>query len=332
MYFGLPIFFNRDQEEGFWNKILKKIWSFIAMHSSRTLSVLCRAILLNSIILSRIWHPSWVVKYPLDFLQVKATVSNFVYSFESRTSGEVITTPRDKGDLGVIDPVTRCQSFQLKQIRNILATNISWGKDIILNIIQLITKTSHRLALLLTPLNGQYRSQLAVFSGVQRLATVTSSFPSFKAQALAASLPDSATLGSSPIEWWCETTDTTIKALRLRVEDLFQFSADDNRFLQLARQPHLTLKSCLAQAKLRLQAYKDRQMMHHSLQKALSTPPKITQGGKLAQPILSPAPIPHYSNPITLESATTKQLRAFLRQDSLQDFNSTAQTEARSSK
>ncbi|OAQ36348.1 hypothetical protein K457DRAFT_12844 [Linnemannia elongata AG-77] len=206
-----------------------------------------------------------VVKYPLDFLQVKATLSNF-------------------------------------QIRNILATNISWGKDIILNIIQWITKTSHRIALLLTPLNGQCRSQLAGFSGVQRFAT------------------------------WCETTDTTIKALRLRVEDLFQFSADDNRFLQLARQPHLTLKSCLAQAKLRLQAYKDRHMMHHSLQKALSTPPKITQGGKLAQPILSPASIPTYSNPITLESATTKQLRAFLRQDSLQDINSTAQTEAQSSK
>lgn len=212
MYFGLPIFFNRDQEEGFWNKILKKIWLAIVRHSSRTLSVLCRAILLNSIILSRIWHPSWVVKYPLDFLQVKTTASNFVWSFESRTSGGVITTPRDKGDLGVIDPGTRCQSFQLKQIRNILATNISWGKDIILNIILWITKTSHRLALLLTPLNRQCRSQLAGFSAVQRLATLTSSIPSFKELALADSLPDSATLGSSPIEWWCETTDTTTKS------------------------------------------------------------------------------------------------------------------------
>ncbi|KAH7051427.1 hypothetical protein BKA57DRAFT_288676 [Linnemannia elongata] len=58
----------------------------------------------------------------------------------------------------------------------------------------------------------QCRSQLAGFSGVQRLATLTSSFPSFKELALADSLPDSATLGSSPIEWWCETTDTTIKS------------------------------------------------------------------------------------------------------------------------
>ena len=148
----------------------------------------------------------------------------------------MITTPRDKGGLGVIHPAIQGQVFQLKHIRNALATNISWGKDIILDIIRWKTKTSHRLAFLLAPVEGQYRSLLAEFPSLQRLVTVASSIPSLKALALADTLPDSATLASSPIEWWFETTDTTIKALRLRVEDLFQFSTNDNGLLRLVRE------------------------------------------------------------------------------------------------
>ncbi|KAK3839494.1 MAG: hypothetical protein JOS17DRAFT_812882 [Linnemannia elongata] len=305
----------------------------MAMHSPRTLSVLGRATIVNSLILSRLWHLSWVVKLPLDFLRkVKAAVSKFVSPFKPRPSWEVITTPRDKGGLGVIDPATQCQVFQLKHIRNALATNVSWGKDIILDIIQWRTKASHRLTFLLAPVDGHYRSLLAGFPGLQRMVTVASSLPSLKALALANTLSDSATLASSPIEWWFETTDTTIKALRLRVEDLFQLTVHDNGLLQLVRRTHLPPKLRLAQVELGLQAYQERRRMCHSMQQALSNPPKITQDDTLAQRILSSVLTRNDNNPITLESATTKQFRSFLRQDTPPDPNSSTQPEIGTSK
>ncbi|KAK3834181.1 MAG: hypothetical protein JOS17DRAFT_669046, partial [Linnemannia elongata] len=79
IYLGFPTFFNRDQKKGFWDKLMKKLQSAMAMHSPRTLSVLGRTAIVNSLILSRLWHLSWVVKLPLDFLRkVKAAVSKFV--------------------------------------------------------------------------------------------------------------------------------------------------------------------------------------------------------------------------------------------------------------
>ncbi|KAH7032007.1 hypothetical protein BKA57DRAFT_523244 [Linnemannia elongata] len=245
---------------------------------------------------------------------------------------EVITTPRDKGGLGVVDPATQGQVFQLKHIRNALATNVSWGKDIILDIIQWKTKTSHLLAFLLAPVEGQYRSLLAGFPSLQRLVTAASSLPSFKALALTDTLPDSATLASSPIEWWFETTDTTIKALRLRVEDLFQFSVNDNGLIRLTRRTNLTPKLRLAQVELGIQAYQERRLMRQSMQLAPSYPPKITQEDTLAQRILSSVLLPNANIPTTLESATTKHLRTFLRQDTPPDSNSPTHPEVGSSR
>jgi hypothetical protein len=68
------------------------------------------------------------------------------------------------------------------------------------------------------------------------------------------------------------------------------------------------------------------------MQQAISNPPKITQGDKLAQRILSSALVPNDNNPITLKSAMTKQLRAFLRQDKSPDPNASTQPEAGSAK
>ncbi|OAQ26372.1 hypothetical protein K457DRAFT_22323 [Linnemannia elongata AG-77] len=151
------------------------------------------------------------------------------------------------------------------------------------------------------PVEGQYRSLLAGFPSLERLVTVASSIPFLKALVLADTLPDSATLASSPIEWWFETTDTTIKALRLRVEDLFQFSTNDNGLLRLVRRTNLTPKLRLIQAELGIQAYQE--------------------------PLL-----PNNKNPITLEVATTKHLRTFLRQNTPPDPNSSTHPEAGSLK
>src|SRR5690348_17550948 len=133
-------------------------------------------------------------------------------------------------------------------------------------------------------------------------------------------------------QWWFETTDTTIKALRLRVEDLFQFSINDNGLLRLVRRTNLTPKLRLIQVELGIQAYQERRLMRHNMQQALSNPPKLTQEDTLAQRILFSVLLPNTKNPITLELATTKHLRTFLRQDTPPDPNSSTHPEAGSLK
>ncbi|KAG0041516.1 hypothetical protein BGZ90_009800, partial [Linnemannia elongata] len=51
IYLGFPIFFGKHQEITFWDKIYAKIKAGLDIHSSRTLSVLGRATIVNALIL-----------------------------------------------------------------------------------------------------------------------------------------------------------------------------------------------------------------------------------------------------------------------------------------
>jgi len=109
-YLGFPLFFGKAQETAFWDKMSKKIQAAIHIHSLRSLSVFGRAIVVNALILSRLWDLAWVINLPPSFLRrVRLAVTNFVNPFHPKASWNTITTPRSKGGLGVIDPTIQCQ-------------------------------------------------------------------------------------------------------------------------------------------------------------------------------------------------------------------------------
>ncbi|KAK3805464.1 MAG: hypothetical protein JOS17DRAFT_661224, partial [Linnemannia elongata] len=117
IHLGFPVLFGSDQTTVFWNKILAKIREGIALHSSRSLSVLGRATIVNALILSRLWHLAWVTSFPAWFLtKVRAAITGFLCPFKPAASWKVVTTPRHQGGLGVIDPGIQHQVFLLKHL------------------------------------------------------------------------------------------------------------------------------------------------------------------------------------------------------------------------
>jgi hypothetical protein len=167
-YLGFLVFFGREQATFFWNNTLAKIRAGIASQSSRSLSVLGRATIVNALILSRLWHLAWVVPFPKWFLtKVRQAIASFVCPFKPRASWTTLITPRDQGGLGIIDPNIQQHAFFLKHLRNAASSSISWGKDIVLDLIMWKTKSSNRLAIMLAPQDGQYKMQLAGFPFLQ---------------------------------------------------------------------------------------------------------------------------------------------------------------------
>ncbi|KAK3812341.1 MAG: hypothetical protein J3R72DRAFT_530167 [Linnemannia gamsii] len=90
IYLGFPVLFGSDQTTAFWNKILAKIRAGIAFHSSRSLSVLGRATIVNALILSRLWHLAWVMSFPAWFLtKVRGRSQDFHVLSSQRHPGSV---------------------------------------------------------------------------------------------------------------------------------------------------------------------------------------------------------------------------------------------------
>ncbi|KAG0250188.1 hypothetical protein BGZ95_007285, partial [Linnemannia exigua] len=131
------------QTIAFWSKIFAKIRAGIALHSSRSLSVLGRATIVNALILSRLWHLAWVMSFPAWLLtKVQGAITGFLCPFKS-AAWKVITTPHHQGGLGVIDPGIQHQIFLLKHLRNAASDSIFWGKDVVLDLILWKTNASH---------------------------------------------------------------------------------------------------------------------------------------------------------------------------------------------
>jgi hypothetical protein len=96
------------------------------------------------------------------------------------------------------------------------------------------------------------------------------------------------------------------------VEELFQLEKGDNDLCRLIRKPTCNSKLRLLQINIGIQAYVGRRSASHAFQQALSPPPCIVSGDSLAHRLLSVVLHPHPKKPITLESASNKQIRAYL--------------------
>lgn len=298
----------------FWNKILAKIREGIALHSSRSLSVLGRATIVNALILSRLWHLAWVTSFPAWFLtKVRAAITGFLCPFKPAASWKVVTTPRHQGGLGVIDPGIQHQVFLLKHLRNAASSSTSWGKDVVLDLILWKTKASHRLAFLLAPQDGQYRSRLAGFPFLQKLAVTAARLPSLRTSIIEAGLPDSSTFLASPLDWWFPSTNNTSTPLLPRIGDLFSLEIDGQKKYRVNHKHKLPIKLQCARDDLltQLTQTKTRRISQTYLM-ATQSPPIGTNDDFVAKRILSLPLLTSGKTIVTFAMATTKQFRLFL--------------------
>lgn len=69
VYLGFPIFHNEDQLAGFLSKLLNKIEIHGTILSNRNLSILGKALVANTLFLSKIWHVLRVISPPRAWIK-----------------------------------------------------------------------------------------------------------------------------------------------------------------------------------------------------------------------------------------------------------------------
>ncbi|KAG9067428.1 hypothetical protein KI688_012211 [Linnemannia hyalina] len=204
-----------------------------------------------------------------------------------RTSWKVITTPRHNGGLGAIDPAKQQQTFLIKHLRNATTTSVSWGKDIVLDLILWKTKSTHRLSFMLNPQENQLHQQLKHFLHLPQLVKAASTLPPLKTPTMQAGLPDSTTFLESPLEWWFPSTDDNNTTLTARIGDLFALAIAENNKYKVAYKHRLSSKS-------------------------KRTPHVGVVGDRLAQRIRSLTLLDNGKTKVTLGTASTRQIRQYL--------------------
>ena len=109
IYLGFPLLQSLLQRQTFVNNFLGSLQRLVDSHSRRNLSVLGRATVANSLLLSTCWYAMRVIPLPLSTI---ASIKSIVFKFITRNifpkvSWKIITTPKSCGGLGILDPTTQ---------------------------------------------------------------------------------------------------------------------------------------------------------------------------------------------------------------------------------
>ncbi|OAD65206.1 hypothetical protein PHYBLDRAFT_153684 [Phycomyces blakesleeanus NRRL 1555(-)] len=114
-YLGFPLFSSITQRDSYGTTLLSKIETFCSIHGSRSLSFRGWATIMNSLVLSQLWHVLRVVSFPSAFLdRVRSIVCRFfhVNSFPP-IAFDTLCLPRLQGGLGILDPGIQQCALQL---------------------------------------------------------------------------------------------------------------------------------------------------------------------------------------------------------------------------
>jgi hypothetical protein len=125
IYLGFPLCSSTRQRDSFLQLLLDKIASACQIHKQRSLSVRGRSTVVNSLILSKLWHVLRVLTVPATFFKsVQSIISNFVsYRIFPRISFETACLPRSVGGLGLLNPLVQQSALQLRWLQPILSSS-----------------------------------------------------------------------------------------------------------------------------------------------------------------------------------------------------------------
>ncbi|OAD66677.1 CCHC-type zinc finger transcription factor [Phycomyces blakesleeanus NRRL 1555(-)] len=107
-----------------WDAIKLEVirFTFCSIHGSRSLSFRGRATIMNSLVLSQLWHALRVVSFPSAFLdRVRSIVRGFfrANSFPP-IAFETLCLPRLQGGLGILDPGIQQCALQLRWLKPLI--------------------------------------------------------------------------------------------------------------------------------------------------------------------------------------------------------------------
>ena len=112
-----------------WNPIYKKIVNVINLYKGRNLSLYGKALIVNVMVLSKLWYMCSVLCVPNVFIDL---IEKEIFSFIWSDKMELISRnscyfPKDKGGIALVDIKMKIASIQLCQISKIVYNrNLSW--------------------------------------------------------------------------------------------------------------------------------------------------------------------------------------------------------------
>ncbi|CEP18787.1 hypothetical protein [Parasitella parasitica] len=122
-YLGFPLYTSIAQRNVYLNKLLDKVRQGCLIHQQRGLSVRGRSTVLNSLLLSSLWHVLRVVTVPVSFFaSLQSIISSFLnFRIFPRISIDTACAPRSQGGLGLIHPQLQQSALQLRWLRPLLS-------------------------------------------------------------------------------------------------------------------------------------------------------------------------------------------------------------------
>jgi hypothetical protein len=218
IYLGYPVPICTSHINKYLDNLLQKITSSVKIHSQRYLSVLGKAILVNSLLLSRLWHALWVVSPPVTwFKEVVKVLKKFVLPNKPAPTWQLMCSPKDQGGLGIIDPATQATVFQLRHVQNMLSDSPSFGRRVVLAAMQKHTNAPSPFSAFLDPQCYLSPRSRTIKIHDRRISTVRHVLQAFArlpkvtwdCSQLGASIPPVELLLASPLDWWLQERSPT---------------------------------------------------------------------------------------------------------------------------
>ena len=112
----------KDNQEVNWQKVKTKILKDINKWNNLKLSIIGRKLIINQVMLSKIWYLAYVETPPKHIIQdIKRIIYNFLWNFKKVRINMITTTmPIMIGGLGIIDIETQCKAIKCAVISKFL--------------------------------------------------------------------------------------------------------------------------------------------------------------------------------------------------------------------
>ncbi|KAI9473795.1 MAG: hypothetical protein EXX96DRAFT_652544, partial [Benjaminiella poitrasii] len=126
VYLGYPLYTSLNQRYDYQSTLLSKIETACSIHHQRSLSIRGRAIILNSLILSRLWHILRVVRFLVAFIdRIKSAMYKFLgFRAFPFVSLQTLYQVHRFGGLSVLNPLVQQYSLQLRWLNPLLESSL----------------------------------------------------------------------------------------------------------------------------------------------------------------------------------------------------------------
>lgn len=176
------------------------------------LSHLGKAVIVNSLILSKLWHALWILSPPESwFKKVVSLLKSFILPNKPAPSWQLFCSPKELGELGIIDPGTQATTFQLRHVQNMLSGTPSFGREVMPSTLQQYTYSPSPFPAFLSP-NYYLKPKVGMVkechysSTLKNVLKAFAHLPRFSWDYTLPELskPPTELFLASPIEWWLE--------------------------------------------------------------------------------------------------------------------------------